>query len=82
MYKRDCFSMQLTCKFKILSSREEISVLTKRSGITNEIILSFWLSTQKLVLVLNLYCHWDTKGAPLQSTNGHFEHLLSAFLNG
>ena len=58
MYKRDCFiSMQLTCKFKILSSREEISVLTKRSGITNEIILSFWLSTQKLVLLLKLYCH-------------------------
>lgn len=48
--------MQLVCTFKILSSREEISVLAKSSGITNEIILSFWLRIQKFVLMLNLYC--------------------------
>lgn len=52
MYTCDHFSMQLVCKFKILSSKEEILSLAKSSGISNEIILSFWLSTQKLVLVL------------------------------
>lgn len=52
MYKCDHFNMQLACKLKILSSKEEILSLAKSSGISNEIILSFWLSTQKLVLVL------------------------------
>lgn len=51
MYKYDCFILQLVCKFKILSSREEILVLAKSSHITNEVILSFWSDTQKLVLV-------------------------------
>lgn len=62
------------CKCKILSSQEKFSFLAKNSNVTQDTEL--WFS--EVCLSVN-FCHYDTKGTSLQSTNKHFEYLLSTF---